>query len=109
MVFRKKEYTDYHRLLARVFDKVKKRPLIAVECDGASSLITEVETGRGVAVLPSIFSRVAGARLKFRPLIPAPAPLDVGICRASGGDLTPAGEKFCEQVRIIAAGKSGRG
>jgi DNA-binding transcriptional LysR family regulator len=102
VVFRKKEYTDYHRLLGRVFTGVERKPRIAVECDGASTLITEIETGRGVAVLPSVFARVTGARLKFRPLTPAPAPLDVGICRAAKGDVTPAGEKFCAQLRQIA-------
>jgi hypothetical protein len=52
-------------------------------------------------VLPSVFARVTGARLKFRPLTPAPAPLDVGICHAAKGDVTPAGVKFCAQLRNL--------
>jgi DNA-binding transcriptional LysR family regulator len=107
VVFRKKEYTDYHRLLARVFAGVSRRPGVAVECDGASSLVTEVEAGRGVAIMPQVFSRVVGGRLKLRPLTPAPEPLDVGICVATQGDLTPAGEKLCEHIRRIAKAPRG--
>jgi hypothetical protein len=55
-------------------------------------------------VLPSVFARVTGARLKFRPLTPAPAPLDVGICHAAKGDVTPAGVKFCAQLRQLVKG-----
>ena len=47
VVFRRQEYTDYHALLERVLQAVHPRPVIAVECDGSSSLITEVATGRG--------------------------------------------------------------
>src|SRR5439155_5232314 len=37
-------------------------------CDSASSLITEVEAGRGVALSSTIFKLVAGKRLLYRPL-----------------------------------------
>jgi len=41
---------------------------IAVECDSASSLITEVEVGRGIALATPVFQLVAGKRLLYRPL-----------------------------------------
>jgi DNA-binding transcriptional LysR family regulator len=102
VAFRKKDYTNYHYLLGRVFGGVRKVPRIAVECDGASSLVTEIEAGRGVAILPSVFAKAIGPRLKLRPITPAPEPLQVGYAIATKGDLTPAGEKFIAQLRAVA-------
>jgi DNA-binding transcriptional LysR family regulator len=102
VVFRRREYMDYHALLARIFDGLNPRPAIAIECDGANSLITEVSAGRGVAILPEVFTNIVGARLKLRPLTPAPAPQEVGIVRALKGNVTPAAEKFCVQLRAAA-------
>ena len=102
VVFRRREYADYHALLGRVLHGVNPRPPAAVECDGASSLITEIAAGRGVAILPLVFEKIVGKRLKLRPLTPAPAPQEVGIVRALKGDVTPAGEKFCAQLRAAA-------
>jgi len=75
-----------------------------VECDSASSLITEVEAGRGIALATTIFKLVAGKRLIYRPLTGTTEVLSVGIARATKGDVTPAGEKFCEILRRIADG-----
>jgi DNA-binding transcriptional LysR family regulator len=43
-------YPEYYVGLDRIFSPLGIKPRIAVECDSASSLITEVETGRGVAL-----------------------------------------------------------
>jgi len=102
VAFRQREYADYHALLARVLMEVNPRPAIAVECDGSSSLFTEIAAGRGVAILSQVFAEIVGTRLKLRPLMPAPAPQEVGIVRALKGDVTPAGEKFCAQLRAAA-------
>ena len=102
VVFRRREYADYHALLARVFHGMHPLPAIAIECDGANSLMTEIAVGRGVAIVSAVFSNTFGARLKLRPLTPAPAPQEVGIVRAMKGDVTPAGEKFCAQLRAAA-------
>ena len=75
-----------------------------MECDSASSLITEVEAGRGVALSSTIFKLVAGKRLLYRPLTGTTEVASVGIARASKGDVTPAGEKFCEILRTISNG-----
>src|SRR3989442_7258369 len=60
---RRKDYSEYYRIVDRVFASVHAKPRIAVECDSASSLITEVEAGRGVALSSTIFKLVAGKRL----------------------------------------------
>src|SRR5437870_7038566 len=81
---------------------IPTKPRIAVECDSASSLITEVEAGSGVALSSTIFKLVAGKRLRYRPLTGTTEVASVGIARASKGDVTPAGEKFCEILRRIS-------
>src|SRR5947208_4465366 len=55
---RRKDYSEYYRIIDRVFASVHAKPRIAVECDSASSLITEVEAGRGVALSSTIFKLV---------------------------------------------------
>src|SRR5438046_3774202 len=99
---RRKDYSEYYRILDRVFASVRAKPRIAVECDSASSLITEVEAGRGVALSSTIFKLVAGKRLLYRPLTGTTEVASVGIARATKGDVTPAGEKFCEILRRIS-------
>jgi len=100
--FRRKDYPEYNRSLERLFASVHAKPRIAVECDSASSLITEVEAGRGVALSSTIFKLVAGKRLLYRPLTGTTEVASVGIARATKGDVTPAGEKFCEILRRIS-------
>ncbi len=102
--FRRKDYPEYNRILDRLFAPIRATPRIAVECDSASSLITEVEAGHGVALSSTIFKLVAGRRLLYRPLTGTTEVASVGIARAIKGDVTPAGEKFCEILRKISVG-----
>ena len=104
VVLRRKDYSEYHRTLARIFAPISSKPRIAVECDSASSLIAEVEAGHGLVVASPLLRLAAGKRLLFRPLDTTEAPAAVGIARATKGDLTPAGEKFCEILRKISGG-----
>src|SRR5437870_1722541 len=94
--FRRKDYPECNRILDRLFAPIRATPRIAVECDSASSLITEVEAGNGVALSSTVFKLVAGKRLLYRPLTGTTEVGYVGIARAIKGDVTPAGEKFCE-------------
>ena len=45
------------------------------------------------------FKLIAGKRLLYRPLTGTTETVSVGIARATKGDVTPAGEKFCEILR----------
>jgi DNA-binding transcriptional LysR family regulator len=92
--FRRKDYPEYYRNLNRIFAPIGVKPRIAVECDSGSSLLVEVEAGRGIALSVPIFELVTGKRLVYRPEVGA-----VGIARATKGDVTPAGERFCEILR----------
>ena len=105
VVLRRKDYSEYHGILERIFAPISARPRIAVECDSASSVITEVEAGRGI-FLAAVLKRVAGKRLLYRPLTGTTEVQSVGIGRATKGDVTPAGEKFCEILRKISRGAS---
>jgi DNA-binding transcriptional LysR family regulator len=102
VVLRRKEYPESHRYLDRLFASIPAKPLIAVECDSASSLITEVEAGRGIALATRVLKLVTGKRLLYRPLTGTTEVLSVGIARATKGDVTPAGERFCEILRNIS-------
>jgi len=74
VAFRRKDCSGCYRILDKIFSPHNLSPRVAVECDGSSSLITEVEIGRGI-----------------------------GIMRTLKGDITPAGEKFCEKLREVAS------
>jgi len=65
-----------------MFAPLHAKPRLAVECDSASSLITEVEAGRGVALAILIFKLVADKRLLYRPLAGYDEATSVGIARA---------------------------
>jgi LysR family transcriptional regulator, benzoate and cis,cis-muconate-responsive activator of ben and cat genes len=102
VALRRKDYSEYHRILERMFAPISAKPRIAVECDSASSLITEVEAGRGIVLATTALKRVAGKRLLYRPLTGTTEAQSVGIARAANGDVTPAGEKFCEILRKVS-------
>jgi DNA-binding transcriptional LysR family regulator len=101
---RRKDYPDAYDILERIFGRIGAKPRIAVECDSASSMITEIEAGRGIALSSSFFKHVTGKRLLYRPLTGTTEMVSVGMVRAKKGDLTPAGEKFCEILRKVSSG-----
>jgi DNA-binding transcriptional LysR family regulator len=102
--FNRKDYPEYYVALDRLFGPLGIKPRIVVECDSSSSLITEIETGRGVAIASPILRHASGKRLLYRPLTGTTEVLSVGIARATKGDVTPAGEKFCEILRKNSGG-----
>src|SRR3954467_5682498 len=97
--FSRKDYPEYYAGLDRLFSPLGIKPRVVVECDGSSSLITEIETGRGVAIVSPILKHVSGKRLLYRPITGTTEVMSVGIIRATKGDVTPAGENFCEILR----------
>jgi DNA-binding transcriptional LysR family regulator len=99
----RKSYSEYHRILEQIFAPIRARPRIAMECDSESSLFMEVEAGRAVALVTTIAKLAVGKRLAYRPLADTTEMQFVGIARATKGDVTPAGEKFCEILRQISS------
>jgi len=73
------------RCLDRIFEPLGIKPRVVVECDSSSSLITEIETGRGVAIASPILRHASGKRLIYRPLTGTTEVMSVGIARATKG------------------------
>jgi len=104
VILSRKSYSEYHRILEHIFAPVSGKPHIAMECDSESSLFIEVEAGRAIALVTTIAKLAAGKRLVYRPLKGTAECQTVGIARAAKGDVTPAGEKFCEILRKVSRG-----
>ena len=103
VILSRKSYSEYHRILEDVFAPIRTKPRIAMECDSESSLFMEVEAGRAIAIVTTIAKLAAGKRLVYRPLMGTTETQSVGIARATKGDVTPAGEKFCELLRKFSS------
>jgi len=99
-----KRYSEYHRILEHIFARVPSKPRVAMECDSESSLFMELEAGRAIALVTTVAKLAAGKRLVYRPLTGTTERQTVGIARAAKGDVTPAGEKFCEILRKVSRG-----
>lgn len=78
IAYRREEYPEYQEVLNALFKPGEPRPRIAEEHDGVTSLIAAVESGSGVALVPSCVACMAGPRLKLIPINPAPPPIVVG-------------------------------
>jgi DNA-binding transcriptional LysR family regulator len=102
VVFTRKDYPEYLEYLNAVFRLVKAKPIIAEELDSAASLISAVESGAGLAIVPQSFSCSAGPRLKLVPILPAPEPIVIGAVW-SERFFTPTAEEFLKSASEAAA------
>ena len=71
VTFTKDEHPEAHASLQKMFAPYGDTPAIAMECDGAPSLIAAVEAGKGVALVLQTLSTVAGKRITLRTVTPA--------------------------------------
>jgi LysR family transcriptional regulator, benzoate and cis,cis-muconate-responsive activator of ben and cat genes len=97
--YSQKDYPEYHDEVAALFKKVGRKPQIVQEHDGVTSLIAAVESGRGVALVPSCIACMVGPRLKLIPLAPAGPPIVVGAI-TKGGAIPVIVEKFIAAARL---------
>ena len=102
------EYTEYHEMLEGIFAALDVRPKIAVECDGATSLLAAVESGRGVAIVPEVFHSLSGSRVKLRPIEPTLPPMIVGCAYTISSASTVAAQRFLTVARSVAADRTHR-
>lgn len=93
VAYSRADYPEYHEDLATMFAGQKKRPRIAEEHDGVSSLVAAVESGAGIALAPSCLECMVGARLKLIPLKTAKCEVVVGAAWKPE-KLSPIPEKF---------------
>ncbi len=77
-VYSRKEFPEYHAYLQGLFSSVGQGPTIGEEHEDGISLITSLETGSAVAVLPQSLEHSTGKRLRLIPIVPSPSPLVVG-------------------------------
>lgn len=110
VAYSRAEYPEYHATLGELFATVGAAPRIAEEHDSAPSLIAAAEIGRGLAIVPECLGILAGGRLKFRPLQPAPAAVQLGAV-FDPQRLPPSAARFLAAARSAAqpgASKLGR-
>jgi len=98
----RKNYPGAYSGLEELFRPLGVRPRIALEVDSSSSLVAAIESRRGIGLAIPVLKLVTGKRLVYRPLAGVDATVSVGIAQAKNGDLTPAGERFCEILRKLA-------
>lgn len=95
VVYSRGEYPDYHVLLESVFASVGGIGGIVEEHDGASSLVSAVMAGHGVALVPETLGCSAGPGLRFLALDPEPSALVVGAVWGGRG-LSGVGGRFMD-------------
>lgn len=103
IVYSRAEYPDYHEWLKGLFEQAKQTlPENLEEHDSGTGIMAAVEAGRGVALVPSILSSVAGSRLIFLELKPSPQPFVVGVAYRRR-NLSPAARRFLATVTKLKA------
>jgi DNA-binding transcriptional LysR family regulator len=100
--YSREDYPEYHELVKAIFSKSRLKPHFVVEHDSVSSLITAVEAGVGVALVPESLNCLAGPRLRLMPITPTPAALIVGAAWVQGG-LGAEPARFLALARRAAA------
>jgi DNA-binding transcriptional LysR family regulator len=101
VAYSRTEYPEYHAMLKELFASTGSELRIAEEHDSAPSLIAAARIGRGFIIGPACLGMLAGARLKFRPLTPAPPPVQLGAL-FDPARLSDGVAKFLAAVRSSA-------
>lgn len=78
IAYSRKDYPEYHTMLARFFAATGRKPRIAEEHDGVTSIVAAVESGDGYALVPRCVECMVGPRLKLIPLMPPVPEVPVG-------------------------------
>lgn len=103
IVYSRAEYPDYHEWLRGVFDQSKQTlPESVEEHDSGTGIMAAVEAGRGVALVPSILSSVAGPRLTFLGLQPSLPSFVVGVAYHRR-NLSPSARRFVNTAKALKA------
>jgi DNA-binding transcriptional LysR family regulator len=79
ITFSRIEHPEAVQGISKILSPYTDEPNIVMECDGISSLLTAVETGKGVALGFATMSKLAGNRLLVRPVSPSTLKLPVAV------------------------------
>ncbi len=101
--YAEEEYPEYAAWLRRACRAAGFRPNIVGEYDGATGLITAIESGRGVALVAATLQCLSGRRLAFCSLHPRIPPLDVGVVYA-----VPAPAAVNHFIRVVKKAAQGK-
>ncbi len=101
VAYSRNEYPEYHAYLGALFGSANMHPLIVEEHDDGVALVTALETGSSVAILPQTLEFTTGARIKLIPIVPSPHPLVVGALWVPSR-ITPTAERFLRVMRESA-------
>ncbi len=104
VAYSRKEYPEYHVYLGALFGGPQTRPPIAEEYDDGVGLVTALEAGSGVAILPQSLALTTGSRIKLIPIVPAPSPLVIGVAWVPS-QMTPVAEGLLGVARESARQK----
>jgi len=99
-VFSRKQYALYHKWLRRLFGARDKSIRFIEECDSGLGLIAAVESARGVAVCCEGQIAFAGSGVAFIPFVPAPQPVEIGICYTRRGLASTPTRQFIETTGL---------
>jgi len=99
VIYSQEEYPEYLKALRRTAREHGFEPKIGGEYDGVTGLITAVESGRGVAIVPSSLRALAGPGVKLLPFVPQLAPIAVGAAFPRGPSKLV--EKFILTVKEV--------
>lgn len=79
VVYRAKDYPEYHAWVSKVLGVRKSRLVISEECSDVMSLMAGVQAGRGVAVVGDFITPLVGDRVRFVPFASRAHYLEVGL------------------------------
>ncbi len=104
--YNRQDYAEYHQWLECLSRAVQKKATLAEEYDSMTSLITAIESGRGVALVSKSLSCFSGPRLQYRPITPAPDPFHVAIAWREKGLKKSTRALIAAAQSVIESGKS---
>jgi DNA-binding transcriptional LysR family regulator len=104
--YNRQDYAEYHQWLESLSRAVQKKATLAEEYDSMTSLITAIESGRGVALVSKSLSCFSGPRLQYRPITPAPDPFHVAIAWREKGLKKSTRALITAAQSVIESGKS---
>ena len=100
VIYAEEEYPEYVEWLQKVCRAAGFRPRITGEYDGATGLITAIESGRGIAIVAAPLRCLSGPRLVFLSVQPRLPALAMGAVYPEGGSNLV--EKFIAAVKKAA-------
>jgi LysR family transcriptional regulator, benzoate and cis,cis-muconate-responsive activator of ben and cat genes len=85
IIYRAKDFPEYHKWIAGILGVSPGRLVIAQECDDVLGVIAAVESGRGVAIVGEFVTAVSGNRVRFVPFASKAHFLEVGLLYRQSG------------------------